>query len=99
MTTDQSYFSYLMFAGTLWAPTYLIIIEIMLKGCKIQTDAMKGTKCYPLLTPFLLHLYSNCSLPFTSLIARPVGLVSYRLDFYSGNEEVAKLMPVMATYH
>ena len=77
--------------------TYLlIIIGIMLKGCKNQTDADERNKK---LFPFLLNLYSNCSLPFTIFIVRPAGLVSYRLDSYCGNEEVAKLMPVMATYH
>ena len=74
MTNDQSHFTYLMFAGTLWVPACLIIIGIMLKGCKNQTDADERTKSCPLLSPFLLNLYSNCSLPFTIFIVRPAGL-------------------------
>ena len=44
MTIDQSHFTYLMLAGALWTPTCLIIIGIMLKGCKNQTDADERNK-------------------------------------------------------
>ena len=97
MTIDQSHFTYLMFAGTLWAPICLIIIGIMLKGCKNQTDADERNKKLSPFKPFFAKFIFQ--LFFTFHYLRPAALVRYRLDSYHGIEEVAKLMHVMATYH
>ena len=47
MISDLSHFTSLIFAGTLRAPTYLIITGIMLKGCKTKLMQMKEQKVVP----------------------------------------------------
>ena len=73
----------------------------MLKGCKNQTDADERNKKLPPFEPFFAKFIFQLFFIFHYFYSEAcwLKLVSYRLDSYRGNEEIAKLMPVIATYH
>ena len=83
MTIDQSHFTYLMFAGTLWAPTCLIIIGIMLKGCKNQTDADERNKKLSPFEPFFAKFVFQLFFTFYYFYSEACWLNQLQIRFLS----------------